>query len=195
MRLTCRSRTVPRAASKACTLLTVSLRRIQARRAAHIYRMYLSASTKVSKCGGRAGTFVPAGVAGRRGREEGRACVLYKPASFGYVYQMMRGTAVLAVIIATLGSGGDADARPLDGPATAVRRDAHMNREGQAGKARRSRARKRRKAATSASTKTRRTQAPPASQPAHMAPQLEDIPPVKPPKTKPPKPDIRNPAQ
>jgi hypothetical protein len=107
----------------------------------------------------------------------------------------MKGTALLAIFLAALSFGGDADARPLDGPASAAQGGVHMSQQGRAGKSRRSRARKRRKTATNANAGTRKPQTAPSGQPAHMAPQLEDVPPVKPPKTTPPKPDKRNPSQ
>lgn len=111
------------------------------------------------------------------------------------VQKVMCGTAVNVIIVVTLSLCGSVDARPLDGAASSVNGVGRVTRRGQAGNARRPRPRKRRRAATHASAGTRRPSNPPASQPAHMAPQLEDVPPVKPPRRVPPKPDKRNPAQ
>ena len=138
---------------------------------------------------------LPDGADARGKRTRGWLPVLYKPASFGYVYEVMRRTAVQVLFIVALSLGGMADARTHVGAAASVNGDGQLIREGRAGKTRRTRARKRRKAAGSSSVKPGRSRTSPASQPAHMAPQLEDMPPVKPRKTKPPKPDIRNPSQ
>lgn len=100
----------------------------------------------------------------------------------------MGGTAAIVLIIATLcvdgnaGAGLGADAAPeSDGAA----------RPAQAKRVKRGRAQSRRRKATNS---TGRRRPGPASQPAHMAPQLEDIPPVQPPPRVPPKPDKSNPS-
>ncbi|HYY41884.1 MAG TPA: hypothetical protein VE775_04065 [Pyrinomonadaceae bacterium] len=84
---------------------------------------------------------------------------------------------------------------PLDGRAAAT----GVGRRGvsrvRAGNARRVRTRKRHEAAAVVSARTARRRGTPNAQPAHLAPQPEDIPPVKPPKKPLPPADKRNPRQ
>lgn len=95
----------------------------------------------------------------------------------------------VALIIATLTFDGNTNAPPsafktLDG------------RDGlaaQSRKPRRTRTRKQRRPASSNNVNNNTTRPGPADSPAHMAPQLEDIPPEKPPKKTPPPADKRNP--
>lgn len=82
-----------------------------------------------------------------------------------------------------------ADVRIPEGPDSTAD---GAGRSAQAGKSRRPRARRRRAAAPA---RPANVNAAPASQPAHMAPQLEDIPPVKPKPTPLPKADKRNPGR
>ena len=103
----------------------------------------------------------------------------------------MGGTAAIVLIIATLcvdgnaGAGLGADGAPdSDGAASPA----------QAKRVRRRRAPTRRRTATNSRTTTGQPRPDPSGQPAHMAPQLEDIPPTKPPAKVPPKPDKSNPS-
>jgi hypothetical protein len=99
-------------------------------------------------------------------------------------------TAIMAVVVSMLGLV-TVDARPEDGTAPSARQ---AERATQARKARHRHARRGRAAAANhAPAGTARPHNSLDGQPAHMAPQLEDIPPVKPPKTTPPKADKRNP--
>ncbi|HLL74527.1 MAG TPA: hypothetical protein VK421_04630 [Pyrinomonadaceae bacterium] len=103
-------------------------------------------------------------------------------------------TGSILIIAALLGWHGGADAHTLDGTAQAAGAARAGASRARANSARRAGARKRRKAAAVPSGAGRR-RASPDGQPAHMAPQLEDIPPVKPPKKRLPPADKRNPAQ
>jgi hypothetical protein len=96
----------------------------------------------------------------------------------------------MLIIIAALGSHSNADTRPLDGSARASLGVRRMRVRG----ARQPGSRKRHEAIRVLSSGAGR-HAQPNSQPAHMAPQPEDIPPVKPPKRRLPPADKRNPRQ
>jgi hypothetical protein len=104
----------------------------------------------------------------------------------------MRILASILIIIAVLGAHGNTDARPLDGTAGIARNDVRRVR---ARGARRPRARGRHETAPPLTNEAGRHRAAPNSQPAHMAPQPEDVPPVKPRKKALPPADKRNPRQ
>jgi len=101
----------------------------------------------------------------------------------------------ILIIIAMLGAHGNADVRPPDGPARAVGTVRRGVRRVRASSDHRPRARKRHEAPPVVSAGTGRRRSDPKSQPANLAPQPEDIPPVKPPKKRLPPADKRNPAQ
>ncbi len=97
-------------------------------------------------------------------------------------------TAAIIITIAALCLEGNSPAQARCRRAPGACADA---RAAQKGKKRRSRSRRRR-----AQTATNCNAPATTDQPAHMAPQLEDIPPVKPQKTPTPTPpDIRNPTR
>lgn len=101
----------------------------------------------------------------------------------------------ILIIIAALGLQGNVDAHPLDGPAQAARVARRRVRRVEAADALHPRARRRHDAGPHVSSGTRPRRTPPTGQPAHLVPQPEDIPPVKPPKKTLPPADKRNPLQ
>jgi hypothetical protein len=105
-------------------------------------------------------------------------------------------TASILIIIAMLGLHGNVNARLLDGSARTnviVRRGRRLVHKRDA---HRSHARKRHGAtAPLISSKTKPRRVSPNDQPANLAPQPEDIPPVKPPKKRLPPADKRNPLR
>lgn len=103
------------------------------------------------------------------------------------------GSSIL-VIIATLAFDGNAGARLPEGAVRADGGAARPARQVKARGARRTRKQRRHEAAPAPNPVPRR-RASPEDLPAHLAPQPEDIPPVKPPKRTPPPADKRNPVR
>jgi hypothetical protein len=108
----------------------------------------------------------------------------------------MSKTGSILIIIAMLGLHGNVNAHShLDGSANlsvVAQRGRHRTYKS---KAHHARTRKRHQAAPRVSSGKRLRRISPSDQPANMAPQPLDIPPVKPPKKKLPPADIRNPGQ
>jgi hypothetical protein len=98
------------------------------------------------------------------------------------------------IIIAALGLEGNVVARPPDGPARAANVVQRRGRRVNAMNATGPRARKKREVARPVSSGAGPRRNRPAGQPANLAPQPEDVPPVKPPKKKLPPADKRNPG-